>query len=134
MDDHETDSDLVRWGTLALGVGLVLFSAPAIPAPRFFGRLAGLPISDDPRSAVAFHSVALRDIVMGVGLISAALHGARLAPWLLIRTLCDGGDALAIGWALWRGGTNRRLAGLGVVALVAAVYDAVLYRLARQQD
>ena len=33
---------LVRSGSIALGAGLALFSAPGIVAPRFFGRLVGL--------------------------------------------------------------------------------------------
>jgi len=119
---------LVRPGTIALGVGLAIFSLPAIFLPRFFARLVGLSVPDEP-GAVAIRSIAVRDTVMGVGLVSAATHGSRLAPWLMIRTLCDGGDALAIGFAFARGGGNPRLAALGALALGAAVYDALLWRL-----
>jgi hypothetical protein len=124
---------LVRSGSIALGAGLALFSAPGIVAPRFFGRLVGLTADDEP-AAVAIRSVAVRDTVMGVGLISAARHGSRLAPWLLIRTLCDGGDAAAIAVAVARGGGNRRLGALGVLALGATLYDAALWLLARRGE
>ena len=126
-DEHP----LVRPGTIALGAALTLFSLPAIFFPRFFGRLVGLTVADEP-AAVAVRSVAVRDAVMGVGLLSAAMHGSRLAPWLMIRTLCDGGDAAAIGWAFARRGGNGRLGALGALALAAAAYDAALWRLSRQ--
>ena len=125
-DEHP----LLRPGTLALGVALALFSAPAIGWPRFFARLAGLSVADET-GAVAVRSVAVRDTVMGIGLYSAARHGSRLGPWLLIRALCDGGDALAVGLAFARGGGNARLAGLGALALGAAAYDVALLRMAR---
>lgn len=123
----------VLWlGTQALGVGLVLFSAPAIVAPRFFSRMAGLPLADDPAASVAVRSVAIRDVVMGIGLVSAARHHARLAPWLLIRALCDGGDAVGVGLAFRSGAGSRRLGWLGAVALAATLYDVALWLVARQ--
>ena len=122
----------VVWlGTQALGVGLVLFSLPAAFAPKFFGRLAGLSVAQDPAGSVAVRSVAIRDVVMGIGLVSAARHHGRLAPWLLIRILCDGGDAFGVGLAFMRGGGNRRLGWLGVIALGATIYDAVLWLIAK---
>jgi hypothetical protein len=123
---------ILRPGAIALGVGLALFSAPAIVRPRLFGRLVGLSVPDEP-SAVAVRSVAIRDAVMGVGLVSAAMHGSRLAPWLMMRTLCDGGDAVAIGVAFARRGGNGRLGARGARALGAAVYDAALWWLARRR-
>jgi hypothetical protein len=123
---------LVRPGTIALGLALTLFSAPAIFFPRYFARQVGLSVPDQP-SAVAIRSVAIRDAVMGVGLVSAAAHGSRLAPWLMMRALCDGGDAAAIGVAFVRGGGSARLGGLGLLALAAAVYDAVLWRMAARR-
>jgi hypothetical protein len=125
-------SNLLRWGTIALGAGLIAFSAPGIVAPRRFARALGIPAPDHPAADVGIHSVSVRDVVMGIGLISAAVHGGRLAPWLLARTLCDGGDAAAIAIAFARGGGNRRLGALGVVAAGAAAYDAVLWRLAKR--
>jgi hypothetical protein len=127
----------VLWlGTQALGLGLVLFSAPAVFAPRFFGRLAGLPITDDPASNVAIRSVAVRDVVMGIGLISAARHHARLKPWLLIRTLCDGGDSVAIALAFLSGAGDRPVAvpcreGRGELGRHRRARDRGLLRVAR---
>lgn len=126
------NDSLLRNGTLALGVGLIAFSLPALPAPRFFGRLAGLPVPDEPAGTVAVRSVALRDVVMGVGLVSAATHGGRLGPWLLTRMLCDAGDAIAIAIAAARGARSGRLIALGVIAAGATVVDGLLYARARR--
>jgi hypothetical protein len=93
-----------------------------------------LPMTRDAASSVAVRSVAVRDVVMGVGLISAARHHSRLAPWLLIRTLCDGGDTAAILVAFLRGGGNRRLGWLGAVAFAATLYDAALYAVAKREE
>ena len=124
----------VLWlGTQFLGVGLILFGLPPIVAPRFFARLAGLPLSGHPAEVVTIRSVSVRDLVMGIGLISAARHHARLAPWLLIRTLCEGGDAVAIAWTFMRGGGNRRLGMLGLIAFGGALYDAALYVIAKRE-
>jgi hypothetical protein len=125
----------VLWlGAQALGVGLVLFSAPAVIAPRLFGGMAGLGSSDDPSSVVAVRSVAVRDVVMGVGLVSAARQHAPLSPWLLLRIFSDGGDTLGILMAFVRGGGNRRLGLLGAIALGATVYDVALYAIARRDE
>jgi hypothetical protein len=134
MSTRKTVNGVLWLGTQALGLGLVLFSAPAVFAPRFFGRLAGLPVADDAAATVAVRSVAVRDVVMGVGLVSAARHHSRLAPWLLIRTLCDGGDAAGIGLAFLRGGGNRRLGWLGIIALAATAYDLWLYFVAKGEE
>ena len=37
-------------------------------------------------------SLGVRDVVMGIGLWSAAAHGGKYLPWLLARILVDGGD------------------------------------------
>jgi hypothetical protein len=117
-------------GTLLFGLGLALFSAPILVAPRALGRLGGITVADESAASV-MRSVAARDLVMGVGLVSAAWHRSRLAPWLLMRTLCDGGDVVAVALAFLRGGGNARLGGLGLVALTATVYDLLMWRLAR---
>ena len=121
---------LHEWGTLAFGAGLVLFSAPLLIAPRALGRLGGITVTDESTASL-MRSVAARDLVMGVGLISAARDGARLAPWLLMRLLCDAGDVVGIAIAFLRGGGNPRLGGLGLVAAAATAYDLLMWRLAR---
>jgi hypothetical protein len=128
-DEHP----FLRPGAIALGAALAIFSVPGIFFPRFFARQFGLTVPDEP-SAVAIRSVAIRDTVMGVGLVSAAMHGSRLAPWLMMRALCDGGDAIAVGVALARGAGSPRLGALGVLALGGAVYDTVLWRLALKRS
>jgi hypothetical protein len=119
-------------GTIALGAGLALFSAPLLVAPRRLGRLGGINVADESTASL-MRSTAVRDLVMGLGLISAAWHGSRLAPWLLMRTLCDAGDVVGIVIAFRRGGGSARLGGLGLVAAFATACDLVLLRLARAE-
>ena len=122
-----------KWGTLALGVGLIAFGLPAAVAPRFFGRQCGIPITDHPADAVAIQSVAMRDIAFGLGLVVAARDGSQLRRWLLVRFLCEMSDCLAILIAFLRGGGNTRLAGLGIFAAASAIFEIVLYVLAGKQ-
>ena len=119
-----------RLGTVALGAGLILFGLPAVVAPRFFARQVGIPITDHPADAVAIHSVALRDIAFGVGLILAARDGVQLRRWILIRCFCELSDCLGISIAFIRGGGTPRLGALGLFAGLSAVFEAVLYWLA----
>ena len=125
------DEQSVRRATAALGVATALFGiAPAL-APGFFGRLFGLPTEGGPAALAVVRSLGIRDAVMGIGLISAALHGGRIAPLLLSRTLVDGGDALAVSLAVARGAGNGRLAALGALAFGAAIVDHALWHAAR---
>lgn len=122
-----------RWGTRALGAGLIAFGLPAVIAPAFFARQVGIPSNDDPSGTVAIHSVAFRDIAFGVGLVIASKDGSHLRTWLLVRCLSELGDCLAITIAFLRGGGNRRLGALGVLAGAAAIYEAALYILASKE-
>jgi hypothetical protein len=97
------------------------------------GWLGGLTVPDESADSL-MRSVAARDIVFGSALISAASHGARVDRWLMMRAWVDGTDALGILFAFLRGGGNRRLAGLGGLAVVAMVMDLVLWTLAREED
>lgn len=115
----------------ALGLGMVAFGAAPLLAPAVFGRVFGIAASD-PATASVVRSVGLRDVVMGIGLWSAAAHGGKYAPLLLGRILTDSGDAVVISLAAAAGRRNRRFLALGGLALAAALVDAVLYVAARQ--
>jgi hypothetical protein len=135
VNDRAKAVNGVLWlGTQVLGVGLVLFSAPAVFAPKLFGRMAGLSVAEDAAGSVAVRSVAIRDVVMGAAMVSAARQHQRLAPWFLIRTFCDGGDAVGIALAFLRGAGNTRLGMLGAIALGATIYDLVFYTVARREE
>jgi hypothetical protein len=86
-----------------------------------------IPVDGGPAAEIAIRSVSARDVVSGVGILSAVLHGGRLAPWLLGRTLTDGADTVAIGVAALAGARNPRLLVLGAIALGATILDLVLY-------
>jgi len=129
---HELmDERGVRRATTALGIATALFGiAPAL-APTFFARLFGLPAEGGPAALAAIRSVGIRDAVMGLGLVSAAVHGGRIAPWLLARTLVDAGDAITVSLALAKGGGNPRLVALGALAFGATIVDHALWHAAR---
>lgn len=122
-----TRPETLRYLTIGLGLGTLAIGVPPLIAPRWFARLAGLPLADSPAGEVVIRSVSIRDAVSGIGILSATLHGGRVAPWLLARTLADGTDALAIALAVRRGARDPRLIGLGVVALGATILDVILY-------
>lgn len=117
---------------IAAGVGLSLVAFGALPviAPRPFARLFGFAIPD-VATASMMRSLGVRDALMGVGLWSAASHGGKYLPWLLARTLTDGGDTLAVGLAVAQGKRDPRFIGLGALALVATIGEAALYAIGR---
>ncbi len=118
----------LRRATLGLGVGTLAFGLYPLVFPRRFGATFGLPLADSPAAEVVIRSVSARDVVSGIGLLSAVLHGGRVGPWLLGRALSDGADAVAIALAWLRGARQPRLAFLGFLAVGATVVDLALYR------
>ena len=125
------DQQQVRRAALGLGLATLAFGIPPLVAPRRFARMFGFT-EPDAGTASMMRSLGVRDVVMGMGLWSAAAHDGNFAPWLLARTLTDGGDALAIGWAAGAGWRNWRFLGLGALALGATALDATLYAAARR--
>lgn len=115
----------------ALGLATVAFGAAPLVAPNVFARLFGFP-KPETSTAAMMRSLGIRDVVMGMGLWSAAAHDGNYAPWLLARLLTDGGDALAIGVGASAGYRNTRFLALGGLAVGAALGDVVLWRWARQ--
>ena len=72
----------VRRATSALGVATLLFGlAPAV-APGYFARLVGIaPAETGPATLAFIRSIGIRDAVMGIALLSAAMHGGKLGPF-----------------------------------------------------
>jgi hypothetical protein len=120
----------IRPYVAALGLATVAFGMTPLVAPGIFARLFGFP-PPDVSTASMMRSLGIRDVVMGMGLWSAASHDGNYAPWLLARMLTDGGDALAIGIGASKGYRNRRFLALGAFAVGAMAGDAVLWRWAR---
>lgn len=118
---------LHRQLTIGLGLGTIAFAAVPLIFPRRFAQWFGIPLTDSPAADVAIRSVSARDVISGIGLVSAAAIGGRVAPWLLARTLIDGSDAVAVGIAVASGASNFRLILLGAIALAAAATDLTLY-------
>jgi hypothetical protein len=115
-----------------LGLGTLAFGALPLLTPRRFAWLFGFA-APDAAGAAMMRSLGVRDIVMGMGLWSAAAHGGRYAPWLLARLLTDAGDTAGIGLAATAGARSPRFLALGGLALGATVVDAALYWAARSR-
>src|SRR5215207_6216081 len=123
----ETEGD-VRVATTALGAATALFGLWPMLSPRTFAAAWGVSTAGGPTALLSIRSTGLRDLVYGASLMSAALHGGRITPWLLGRALIDGLDGTAVAIALATGeGGNRRLALLALLATGATVTDAALW-------
>jgi hypothetical protein len=81
---------------LRVGLGVVAFSAPTLPARPWVG-------SDASRPAVRTLARALgaRDVALGLGTVVALRGGASTSGWLAGSALADAGDAVAtlVGWS-----------------------------------
>jgi hypothetical protein len=123
----------VRRATGALGVLTLLFGVAPAVAPGYFARLFGIASTTTrPATLAVVRSVGIRDAVMGIAMLSAAMHGGRLAPWLLARSLMDLGDTVTISLAVARGEGSGRLAALGALAFGATIVDHALWHAARR--
>lgn len=114
----------------SIGLSMVAFGALPAVAPGAFARLFGFAPPDETAASM-MRSLGVRDVVMGIGMWSAASHGGKYLPWLLSRILVDGGDTLAVGLAVAQGKRDPRFIGLGALALGAAVTEAAIYAIAR---
>ena len=123
-----TSNEVVRLATIGVGIGATIFGLVPMIAPRFFCRSFGVPIPGDPASDVLVRSVSSRDMINGIGIISAAIHGGRVGPWLIARAVADGTDAATIVIAYASGVKGWRLGLLGVMAAGATVVDLLLYQ------
>ena len=126
------DDKSLRTLTTALGAGTTVFGIWPALAPRSFARAFGLPVGGDAGALAAIRSVGVRDTVSGIGLCSAAMHGGRYAPWLLARLLVDASDAAIMAVECARGGGNRQMGALGVLALGATLMDLALWQAAKR--
>jgi hypothetical protein len=123
-----SSKEAVRLATIGIGIGATFFGLVPMFAPRFFCRSFGLPIEDSPAADVIVRSVSSRDIINGIGIISAAMHGGRVGPWLIARAVADGTDAGTIAIAFASGARGWRFGLLGALAAGGTVADLVLYR------
>ena len=118
----------VRQLTLGLSFGTIAFGVVPVFWPRFFSRQFGIPLTEGPAADVMVRSIGARDAISGIGILSATLHGGRVAPWLLARALADGTDTLEIIFAWLSGARDVRLMLLGAAAAAATVVDVFLWR------
>ena len=124
----------VRFLASQLGLGAAAFGVLPLIAPRTFARLFGIETASHSTADAAIRSVAVRDLLLGMGLWSAATHGGNYVPWLMARALADGGDAAATLLAIAQGGTNARFKMLFALASGATATGAVLWAAARRNE
>ncbi len=98
MDEEWSDEDLARaFGWLRILVGALLFLLPRLSTRMWTGDE-----SDDAPTELAVRGMGVRDVAIGVGLVSAMEAGASPSPWLKTGAIVDAGDAFAT-MASWRG-------------------------------
>ena len=128
----QVDDQRLRRLAALLGLGAAAFGIPPVVAPGFFCRLFGIEVRRQPTIEAVCRSIGVRDVVLGLGLWSAAVHDDRMAPWLLARALTDSGDAVATFIAIGQGERRPRFIGLSMLALGASIYGAVLWLAAQR--
>ncbi len=97
-----------------IGLGVVAFLAPTLPARPWVGADAGRASAKTLARALG-----ARDVALGLGTLLAQRHGSPVRGWLEASALADAGDVVAalIGWR-----SSPRLGRVGV--LVAATGGA----------
>ena len=125
------DDAALRRRARLLGLAAIGFGLPMALTPRFAGRLFGVTPAADPTVTIIVRATGARELILGVGLWSAATHGGNYLPWLLARWLSDAGDATAVLLALRAGARGRRWPPLALLAGSASVYGFRLWRRAR---
>jgi hypothetical protein len=125
------DQRTVRNLAAAVGVVTTVFGIVPMVSPRGFARLFGFDPPKEPTVSAAFRSVGARDLALGMGLWSAAVHGGNIAPWLLARAICDAGDTIAGVLAIRAGARDPRFVGLITMAAGAAGVGWWLWREAK---
>lgn len=108
----------------ALATGVFAFLIPDLYAWMTGGSTAG-----KAGMRAVYRSVAFRDIGTGAGLWSASVHDGKIAPWLLVRAIAHGGDALATLLAILGGNRDARTIGF---ALMSAIESATAFNFWRQ--
>lgn len=126
VDPRET----AKW----IGLASVGFGVFALVAPRSFARLFGIPLTDDPIGPATMRNIGARDLVLGMGLWSAAKHGGKYRPWILARGLADLGDAFAGSVAIAQGARHPRFQALTLMAITVAALEFFLHRSSRDPE
>lgn len=98
---------LLAWGRIGIGAFGAL--APGSLARLWMGRTqAAFPTN------MVTRGLAIRDLALGVGILTTVDDGDRVKPWLLASAAADAGDAVG---TLGSWSELGRLRGLGLLAL-----------------
>lgn len=130
--DKEADAGLRRITTF-LGMGALGTGVFALLAPDVYAWLTGGSTDGKPGMRAIYRSVAFRDIGTGAGLWSASVHDGKIAPWLLVRAIAHGGDAVATLLAIVAGARNARTIGFAVMSAMESATAFNFWRQANQK-
>lgn len=124
--DQWNDEDMARtFGWIRIIAGAVLFFMPHL-AEKFWTN----EDTADATTDLAARGMGVRDVAIGVGLVTALEKGASVRPWLEAGALVDAGDALGT-LVSWRGPGKVR----GMFWFLTEVVSAVLgFSLASRMD
>jgi hypothetical protein len=105
---------------VAIGVAFLL--APRAIGGRWFGREASRPVA-----GVVTRMVAVRDLVLGIGMLQAQRRGEPLRPWFTLAVAVESVDGLAA-LAARRHLPKWTVVGTVLAAVAGAIADALLAR------
>jgi hypothetical protein len=113
------EKDLARLlGVSRLGVGTILFLAPRRASRFWTGESPEMAVSH-----MAVRGIGIRDIAIGLGLLTALENDGRVRGWLEASALADAGDAASTLMSWKRFGNARKYGWLALE--VAAAYFAL---------
>jgi hypothetical protein len=112
---------------IAVGIGgsRVAVGVSFLSSPVTFLRLIGLDTASATRVTWLARTAGVRDVVLGVGTIVAAVTGRDDTSWLLAGAACDAVDAVVTGAAAREGRISRIRGALVAAGAVASVVAGV---------
>jgi hypothetical protein len=119
---------VIRSLQLALGVGRIAFGIGLMTVPRPMAGLLMGTAAEQTGARFAARSYGTRDLILGGGLVYAALGGSDVRPWLAAGIAADAMDAglQLLEWDELVPG--RRAAGVTAASTVTAAGIALLSR------
>ena len=120
--DHLPANRLIAAG---IGGGRIAIGVSFLSSPVTFLRLIGLDTASATRVTWLARTAGVRDVVLGVGTLVAAVTGRNDISWLLAGAACDAVDAVVTGAAAREGRISRIRGALVTVGAVASVAAGV---------
>ena len=120
--DHLPANRLIAAG---IGSSRIAIGVSFLSSPVTFLRLIGLDTASATRVTWLARTAGVRDVVLGVGTVVAAVTGQDDTSWLLAGAACDAVDAVVTGAAAREGRISRTRGALVAAGAVASVVAGV---------